>query len=128
MDAVIDLIKQAIGLLKQMPNAGDSVHLRWHIYQLVQAQQGDGEGALYKELRCSIHLGLTGEYGPPYTLPCGHTFCHDCLASLYQQSSHQCLCPECRSPLPVGGLGPLHPTIAIKAIVERLLPRRVNEE
>ena len=35
MENAIELIKQAIDILKELTNAGDSVHLRWFIYQLV---------------------------------------------------------------------------------------------
>lgn len=120
---VIDLLQQAITLIKAQPNAGESVHLRWHMYQLLQAQQGDGEGALYKELRCSIHLGLMGECGSPHTLPCGHTFCYGCLQSLFASSSST-TCPDCRQALP-SSIQALRPNIAVKAIVERLLPRQL---
>ncbi len=123
---VIDLLQQAITLIKAQPNAGESVHLRWHVYQLLQAQQGDGEGALYKELRCSIHLGLMGECGSPHTLPCGHTFCYDCLQSLFAiSSSSSTTCPDCRQALP-SSIQALRPNIAVKAIVERLLPRQLS--
>jgi hypothetical protein len=125
---VIDLLQQAITLIKAQPNAGESVHLRWYMYQLLQAQQGDGEGALYKELRCSIHLGLMGECGSPHTLPCGHTFCYGCLQSLFaisSSSSSSTTCPDCRQALP-SSIQALRPNIAVKAIVERLLPRQLS--
>jgi hypothetical protein len=123
----IEHIQLAIQALQADPDSSSSsssIHLRWHIYQLLQAQAGDdGLGALYKELRCSIHLGLMGENGPPYTLPCGHSFCYDCLVSLFASVTN-CSCPDCRKPMSRHCLTELHPNIAIKAIVERLLPKK----
>lgn len=121
----IEHIQLAIQALKdESSSPSSSIYLRWHIYQLLQAQAGDdGLGALYKELRCSIHLGLVGENGAPYTLACGHTFCYDCLEQLFASSSN-CMCPDCRKPLTRYCLAELKPNIAIKAIVERLLPKK----
>lgn len=46
---------------------------------------------------CPICLG---RYCDPVTLPCGHTFCGNCI-----QDSWRCcekICPECRQPFPEG--------------------------
>lgn len=48
-------------------------------------------------LTCSICLG---RYQDPVTLPCGHSFCGNCI-----QDSWRCCektCPECRQPFPEG--------------------------
>jgi hypothetical protein len=121
MDRVIELLDEAIKAIKAIPDAGESVHLRWRIYQLLQAQKTDGDSAIYKELRCSIHLDLLGEKGPPVTLPCGHSYCTDCIAPIVNGTSWNQTCPDCRGIIP-NGIN-LRPNVAIKAIVDRLLPR-----
>ena len=107
MDRVIELLDEAIKGVRSLPEAGESIHLRWRIYQLLQAQKTDGDSAVYKELRCSIHLDLLGEKGPPVTLPCGHSYCTDCIAPIVNVADYRQTCPN----------------VAIKAIVDRLLPR-----
>lgn len=49
------------------------------------------------QVTCSICLG---RYRDPVTLPCGHSFCGNCI-----QDSWRCCektCPECRQPFPEG--------------------------
>lgn len=49
------------------------------------------------QVTCSICLG---RYCDPVTLPCGHSFCGNCI-----QNSWRCCektCPECRQPFPEG--------------------------
>lgn len=48
-------------------------------------------------LNCSICLG---RYRDPVTLPCGHSFCGNCI----QDSWRRCekTCPQCRQPFPEG--------------------------
>jgi hypothetical protein len=117
LDEIIKRLEECIDRLKAVPDAGNSVHLRWTIYKLLQAQQSDGDCAIYKELRCSIHLGLAGENGPPVTLPCGHTYCRSCIAQVIHENQN---CPDCRGVIPPVHL---HNNVAIKAIVDRLIPR-----
>ena len=77
LEEVIKKLDECKVLLQSIPNAGECSTVRWKIYGIIQAQQGDCNGALYKELRCSIHLGLIGENRSPVTLPCGHNYCID---------------------------------------------------
>ncbi|XP_018430387.1 PREDICTED: E3 ubiquitin-protein ligase TRIM11-like [Nanorana parkeri] len=52
--------------------------------------------ALQQELKCCICLNI---YSEPTTLPCGHTFCKQCIQKTFQ-TSDQRSCPECRRRLP----------------------------
>lgn len=121
MERVLELLDEAIAQVHGIPEAGESVLLRWRIYKLIQAQKGDGDCAVYKELRCSIHLDLLGGNGAPVTLPCGHSYCAGCIEPILASGSTRC-CPDCRCPIRLTS-GELNPTVAIKAIVDRLLPR-----
>ena len=115
------LLQEAASITKSVPDAGESVELRWRVYEMIQAQAGDGNAALYKELRCSIHLGLAGEISDPVTLPCGHTYCKTCIAPLYIAGGQR-KCPQCREIITVSYTS-LKPNVAIKGIVAHLLPR-----
>lgn len=115
------LLQEAASITKGVPDAGESVELRWRIYEMIQAQAGDGNAALYKELRCSIHLGLAGEISEPVTLPCGHTYCKTCVAPLFTTGGQR-KCPQCREVITVS-YASLKPNVAIKGIVAHLLPR-----
>ena len=120
----IVLLQEAAEIAKTVPDAGSSGGLRWRLYQAVQAQEGDDNAAFYKELRCSIHLGLAGETSDPVTLPCGHTYCKTCIAPFYKvgASVGARKCPQCREPITVSYQS-LKVNVAIKGIVDHLLPR-----
>lgn len=118
MEAILEQLESLIEQIRALPDAGNSIHLRWNIYKLLQAQKSDGDCAIYKELRCSIHLGLVGENGSPVTLSCGHTYCRSCIAPIFH--THYPKCPDCRADILSHDL---KDNIAIKAIVDRLLPR-----
>jgi len=119
----IILLKEATAITRTVPEAGDSGALRWRIYQTVQAQEGSVDSAFYKELRCTVHLGLAGENSDPVTLPCGHTFCKTCIAPLYAANvlPRNRACPQCRERITVE-YSQLKPNIAIKGVVDHLLP------
>lgn len=46
---------------------------------------------------CSICLG---RYRDPVTLPCGHSFCGNCIQDSWRSCEKSC--PECRQPFPEG--------------------------
>jgi hypothetical protein len=119
----ITLLKLAATIIEAVPDAGESPMLRWRLYQAIQAQMGGDNSALYKELRCSIHLGLAGECSDPVTLPCGHSFCKTCIAPLYYVSVtvSQRKCPQCRVPITVP-YSSLKTNVAINGISSHLLP------
>ena len=120
----IALLQHATSIVAATPEAGQSATLRWRIYQLIQAQQSE-DACFYKELRCAIHLGLCGEVGAdPVTLPgCGHSYCRACIAPVLAAASPaQRKCPQCRVPISVP-LDALRTTVAIKGVVDRLLPQ-----
>lgn len=119
----ITLLKESAEIIKAISDAGSSTMLRWRIYQLIQAQEGSDNAALYKELRCPIHLGLAGEYSDPVTLPCGHSFCKTCIAPLYTPtiSATNRKCPQCRIPITVS-YDSLKTNVCIKGITDHLLP------
>jgi len=119
LQPAITLIDEAIHIVQGLPDAGDSGLLRQRIYQLLQAQKNDGNSAIYKELRCAICLELAGVNGPPVTIGCGHTYCRGCIEPIATGSLNARKCPDCRNPI----VGPMPTNVAIKAIVERLLPR-----
>jgi hypothetical protein len=117
------LLQHAAGIISSVPECGQSATLRWRIYQLIQAQQGSEDSAFYKELRCPIHLGLCGENSDPVTLLCGHSFCLTCIVPVISgTSAAQRRCPQCRAPILVTA-DQLSTNVAIKAIVDRLLPQ-----
>ena len=117
MDELLQTLEKCIELVKAIPDASLSPVFRWRVYEFLQAQKGDlaNTAAIYKELNCSIHLGLMGEMGAPVTLPCGHTYCRDCLEGVMARK-----CPDCRADIPYITL---HNNVAIKSIVDRLMPR-----
>ena len=116
------LLKEAATIAKTVPDAGESVELRWRIYEMIQSQGGSDNSAMYKELGCSIHMGLAGEVSEPVTLPCGHTFCKTCIAPLFAGSVSQRKCPQCRAAITITYQS-LQPNTAVKGIVAHLLPR-----
>jgi len=119
----ITLLKTVATIVKSVPDAGENPTLRWRLYQAIQAQEGGDNAALYKELRCSIHLGLAGECSDPVTLPCGHSFCKTCIAPLYYASVavSQRKCPQCRVPITVA-YSSLKTNVAINGVTTHLLP------
>ena len=119
--SAITLLKEASTVIKSIPDAGESGGLRWRLYQTVQAQEGSDNAAFFKELRCSIHLGLAGEISEPVTLPCGHSFCKTCLATFFTMPMHQRKCPQCREQITVTYQN-LRTNVAIKGVVDHLLP------
>lgn len=121
LQPAITLIEQAIPIVRGVREAGDSPLLREKIYQLLQAQKNDGDSAIYKELRCGVCLDLAGLNGPPVTIGCGHTYCMGCITPIATGAVAGRKCPDCRAPI-VAGI-PLVTNVAIKRIVERLLPR-----
>jgi len=121
LQPAITLIEQAIPIVQGVREAGDSGLLRWRIYQLLQAQKNDGNSAIYKELRCAVCLDLAGLNGPPVTIGCGHTYCKGCITPIATGAVPGRKCPDCRAPIVAGS--PLVTNVAIKAIVERLVPR-----
>jgi len=124
LSAALTLMVKAAEIIKSVPGAGASGTIRWRIYQLIQSQEGDDNSALYKELKCSIHLGLAGEYSDPVTLPCGHSFCKTCIAPMYYISVQpsQRRCPQCREQITVA-YSSLKTNVAIKGMTAHLLPR-----
>lgn len=115
------LLKEASDIAKTVPDAGESIELRWRVYEMIQSQTGSANAALYKELACPIHLGLAGEISEPVTLACGHTFCKTCISHIFTGVGQR-KCPQCRAPITVT-YASLQPNLAIKGIVAHLLPR-----
>lgn len=129
LNSAMLLIEKAIPIITSVPEAGMAAQLRWRVYKLIQAQKGSDNSALYKELRCSICLGLAGSDGAdelavgatvhPCTTPCGHSFCRGCITGMIGAGRRNC--PICRVQIPAGYV-PVD-NAAIKGIVERLMPR-----
>ena len=119
----ITLLTEASAIIRTVPDAGESGTLRWRLYQAVQAQGGSDNAALYKELRCAIHLGLAGECSDPVTLPCGHSFCKTCIAPFFYigASASNRKCPHCRETITVS-YQQLKPNVAIKGVTAHLMP------
>jgi len=116
-------LQESAAILADKPDAGESGILRQRIYELIQSQKGSGNCAIYKELRCPIHLDLVGENGAPTTLACGHTYCIGCITPIINNPSMVARkCPECRIPITVQ-IGQLRENVAIKNITDRLQPR-----
>eukprot|EP01137_Pigoraptor_chileana_P009567 Opistho-2@58052 len=69
------------------------------------------------EFECGLCLQLLCE---PVTIPCGHTFCRNCLVSALERSKKKC--PECRAPCHVSAEN--HPTsYLITSLLQRLYPQ-----
>ncbi|XP_039539365.1 uncharacterized protein LOC120487190 isoform X1 [Pimephales promelas] len=59
-----------------------------------------------ESLRCSICLDL---FRNPAIIPCGHSFCSDCIAGVWDRDRDVCRCPQCkhtfnRRPVPIDWL------------------------
>jgi hypothetical protein len=119
----ITLLTEASTIIRTVPDAGESGTLRWRLYQAVQAQGGSDNAALFKELRCAIHLGLAGECSDPVTLPCGHSFCKTCIAPFFYAgaSVSNRKCPHCREIITVS-YQQLKTNVAIKGVTAHLMP------
>ena len=121
IDKVHLFLSKIIPLVQGIDRAGASNTVRYMVYSLIQAQK-DSDGALYKELKCPIHLDLIGDYGPPTTLPCGHSFCTECIRTVAQSANpSNRKCPFCRVLIAPGTQ--FNPTVAIGLITDRLKPR-----
>lgn len=46
-----------------------------------------------ESLRCSICLDL---FRNPAMIPCGHSFCTDCIAGVWDRDRDVCRCPQCK--------------------------------
>lgn len=73
-----------------------------------------------RQLTCPVCLD---HYTQPRTLPCLHSFCHDCLAGLppvQQQADQLISCPVCRQSVqfPPNGLSGFHPAFLINSLLE----------
>ena len=119
--AAIILIRKVSMILQHIPDVGESAYLRQEIYGLLQSQKGDGNCAIYKELTCSICTETLGYNGSPATIPCGHSYCKNCIQPVIIGYPAGRVCPDCRTPIPAGTV--LKDNIAIKSIVDRLKPR-----
>lgn len=119
----IALLMEASTIIRTVPDAGESGALRWRLYHAVQAQGSSDNAALYKELRCAIHLGLAGECSDPVTLPCGHSFCKTCIAPFFYEGASVAnrKCPHCRETISVS-YQQLKTNVAIKGVTAHLMP------
>ena len=75
---------------------------------------------LKQQLTCPVCLE---RYTQPRTLPCLHSFCHDCLTNLplvQQQADQLISCPVCRqsTQLPDNGVSGLQPAFLINSFIE----------
>ena len=125
----ITLLLEAATIIKSVPDAGENPNLRWRLYQTIQAQEGGDNAALYKELRCPVHLGLVGECSDPVTLPCGHSFCKTCIAPFYLPSASVSnrKCPQCRTQITVS-YDSLKPNVSLNGVTQHLLPRGTQRD
>ena len=86
------------------------------------SSSGTAVKKLEQQLTCPVCLD---RYTQPRTLPCLHSFCHDCLASLplvqQHEAGHQLIsCPVCRQSvqLPHNGVAGLQPAFLINSFIE----------
>jgi hypothetical protein len=73
-----------------------------------------------QEPTCPICLS---DFQGPITVPCGHTFCKQCLTDHKKSRNH--LCPVCRAKLPsIQSIGSMQPTILLSSSGEEKLEER----
>ncbi|XP_072174004.1 E3 ubiquitin-protein ligase TRIM45-like [Diadema setosum] len=74
-----------------------------------------------QNLECSICLAL---FKQPKSLTCSHTFCKDCLESIFQTRPNQqtIACPVCRkeTPIPSGDVSKLQTNIPLSSLVDEV--------
>jgi hypothetical protein len=134
---IMDCVERLKGYLRANTSSGDSMEARWNrkvVYDIIQSQQSK-EGAIYDLLKCSVCLELVGTTPSPsslsaITLPCGHSFCRDCinmsLAAI--PASRPCICPDCRTPVNPGVLTGrqininVRPSVALAEVIRRIIP------
>ena len=117
------LIQKASGLIRSVPDSGKFGLVRQRIYELIQAQKSDGDCVFYKEMSCSIHLDLLGQNGAPVTLPCGHSYCLECIRPIINHANPaQRRCPQCNAQitLPIAQLGR---SAIISNLLDKITPR-----
>ncbi|XP_021491595.1 E3 ubiquitin-protein ligase TRIM65 isoform X1 [Meriones unguiculatus] len=76
---------------------------------------------LEEDLTCSICLG---RYRDPVSLPCGHSFCTNCIQDSWRRCEEK-TCPQCRQPFPEGPK--LGRNLALSALLQALpttIPRQ----
>ncbi|XP_051806204.1 nuclear factor 7, brain-like isoform X2 [Acanthochromis polyacanthus] len=68
----------------------------------------DGVGLCYEDLTCSVCLSI---FTDPVTLPCGHSFCRQCVTEVHS-------CPQCRAALSTEAKC-LLTSVILKSLVEK---------
>ncbi|MEE6505893.1 hypothetical protein FKM82_007362 [Ascaphus truei] len=81
--------------------------------------------SLREELNCLICLST---YTNPVTLPCGHTFCKECIGNTWAQRefNQSCMCPECRTRF--GAMPNLQANTKMCGIVELFLSTQPHQK
>ena len=115
MDEIFAKLIELIGLTNQFPDIGNDRGFRYYIYKLIQSQASSDDGAFYKEFKCSICISL---FDNPVSLPCGHTFCRNCITQSYARSR---ICPNCRTTI-TSNPATIETNVCINEICNRLKP------
>lgn len=55
------------------------------------------------DLACPLCSNDYAENNPARLLPCGHTFCHNCLLTLLQEQQASLVCPDDQRPITLSG-------------------------